>query len=113
VGGQEPIMEVIPPRLDLKMEAQQVEDLLRHMWDEWEREDRGPANHGFKRDMVHDATLRGWIAVRLNYDPFSGGDEFPVKLSLEDPRTVYPSISGRRIRYVAQIYRAPAGVVKD
>jgi len=103
IGKQKPSLDVIPPRNDLREEAQQVEDFLRYMLGRWNKEWTRMSVHG---PLLHDIAFflvqRGWLTVRVSYN--SSDDESatgpmsnPVKFIPYDPRHVYPDLG---LRYV-------------
>jgi hypothetical protein len=113
LGSQEPIYSVIPPKNILKDEAQQVEDFIRHAWSTWNRHWYLSGYSTLYHDMAHFLALRGWMAIRLRYNPDADAEELPVSTRLVDPRSVYPHFGEEGIMYVAHVYTQTVAQVKE
>lgn len=90
--------------------ANKVEDLLRWLWDEWDRAWRRSLHSSLTYDIAHYLALRGWVAARVTYDPSALP---PVRLELVDPRSVYPVAGSKGLRYVAVRRQQLVGEVLD
>lgn len=98
VGSEWPRFSVVSPSESLLRQAEEVEELLRFLWREWDRQWRSSLHSGLLRDAAHFLALRGWVAVRLSYNE---QEEIPVRVELVDPRAVYPLPGSTGLRYVA------------
>ncbi len=105
-----PTISVPAPREELKREAEKIEDLLRWLWDEWDRAWRRRLHASLRYDLAHFLALRGWVTARISYDP---EQEVPVVLELFDPRTVYPVMGGKGLRYLVVRRRQLVAEVLD
>ena len=107
LGKQQPRIEVIPPRLDLRDEAQQMEDFLRYQWVVWGDEYADTLHNALRRDIAHFLALRGWAALRIHWDSEAEetGADNPIRLIPYDPRQVYPAIGARGLTYVVHHYQ--------
>jgi len=98
LSARMPSISLVAPSEDKKKVAEKVENLLRWMWEEWDRAWRRRLHPSLFYDLAHFLALRGWAAARLSYDPDQNP---PVVLELVDPRTVYPVFGSKGLRYVA------------
>jgi len=110
LSAEFPQLSVPAPSESRKQLAERVEDLLRWLWDEWDRSWRRSLHGRLLYDAVHYLALRGWACARLLYDPQS---DPPVRLELVDPRSVYPVAGSKGLRYVAVRRQQLAGEVLD
>ncbi|MCC6629678.1 MAG: hypothetical protein IT340_20050 [Chloroflexi bacterium] len=116
IGKQKPDLSVVPPRNDLREEAQALKDYLLHWWvtqgDQWS----DTLQNALRRDLAHFLALRGWAAVRITCDPTAeccGPEEQPVRLLPVDPRQVYPEVGTRGLRSVTWRYLTTVGALLD
>lgn len=111
IAAEMPSLSLVSPSPDKADLAEKVEEGLRGLWEEWDRAWRRGLHGPLRHDMGHFLALRGWLAVRLSYDPEAEG--IPVRLELVDPRWVYPMPGVNGLRYVAVRRRTLAGEVLD
>lgn len=104
IASQQPIIRVIPPVPTAKEAAQKVEDFLRWSWVQWNKKSRRSSYGALIYSMAHYLCLRGWITLRINYDPDVSDYQNPIKLKLFDPRQVYPMESDDDLAYVVHKY---------
>lgn len=69
--------------------AQQAEDLVRYVWDEWRRRYARQGRPPLIVDMVHSLNLYGWLCPRLTLLSQKKDRQFPWSLELLDPRRLY------------------------
>jgi hypothetical protein len=113
LGSERPTLQLVAPSPDKVKEAERAEEMLRWLWEEWDRAWRRSLHGGLFHDLAHYLALRGWGAIRLSYDPEADPGEPPVRLELVDPRFVYPLPGAKGLRYVAVRRRTYAGEVLD
>lgn len=113
VGSERPTLQLVAPSPDKVKQAEQVEEMVRWLWEEWDRAWRRSLHGGLFHDLAHYLALRGWGAIRLSYDPEANRGEPPVRIELVDPRFVYPIPGAKGLRYVAVRRRTYAGEVLD
>jgi hypothetical protein len=113
VGNAKPRYDVIPPQNALRHQTQKIENFIRWQWKEWNRRWYNAGNVNLYHDMAHYLALRGWIAVRLQYNPEADTEELPVKLKLFDPRQVYPVWGDEALDYVALVYKQTVAQIVD
>lgn len=68
--------------------AQDAEDLLRYVWQEWQQRYARQGRPPLIWDMCNSLNLYGWLVPRLLLNPEDR--TLPVSLELLDPRRVYP-----------------------
>lgn len=114
IGRQRASIDVIPPRLDLREQAQRVEDFLRYTWRTWDRRWADVLGNGLQRDLAFFLLQRGWLTALVSYDADAEGNELPVRFTPVDPRQVYPVVGSRGIRAVIRrYYTTIAGLLED
>lgn len=106
LAAQHPIIKCIAPVEDTREQAQKIENWLRWQWDRWEREwRRGQLQQSIRYAMAHFGCLRGWITVRMHYDPdHTDRNTSPIKCTPYDPRQVYPMPGKNGMKYVIHKY---------
>ena len=112
IGGHIPTTELVPAPEGMPVKGK-ADSLLRFMWDEWDRRWRGPGHSGLRHDMAHYLALRGWLALRIQYDPNVAPDEIPLRLYLIDPRDVYIQPNDDGFSYVVHRVYMFIGEVVD
>lgn len=112
--GRQPLsIDVVPPDPRLRDAAQRLEDFLRWCWEVWNQRWMQGLHGPLLRDIAHFLCLRGWVAIRVAYDPDAPEGEIPVSLHLADPRQVYPQLGSNGIRYVVHRYWSTVGEILD
>src|SRR5690606_7486734 len=103
-------IKMLPAREEHLSLAQDAEDFLRYCWRVWGRKWReARMQQAPEYAMGHFGSLRGWIAARVIYDPEADEGELPLKLRIEDPRNVYPSLGSDGVRFIVHNYPVTVG----
>jgi hypothetical protein len=98
LGKANPSIDVIPQDPRLREAAQRIEDFLRWCWEVWNRRWMSSLHGPILRDIAHYLCLRGWVTIRVRYDP--DDEELPVHVDLADPRQIYPVLGSSGIRAI-------------
>lgn len=101
-------IDVVPAKNLYRELAQKEEDFCRFMWDEWNRRWQNGGKNSLEWDAGWYGAGRGWISGRMRYDPEVGPEELPTKMTLVDPRQIYPVWDEGALNYVAHIYKQTA-----
>lgn len=100
LGKANPSIDVIPQDPRLRDAAQRIEDFLRWCWEVWNRRWMATLHGPILRDIAHFLCLRGWVTIRVRYDPDTPDGDLPVYVELADPRQVYPVLGSSGLRAV-------------
>jgi hypothetical protein len=105
LGSEIPVIEVPVYNERGRHQAQKVENYCRYLLEYWSEQHENSLNNPLLSDIARFFALRGWVAARIEYDPdASGPEEPPVRVTLYDPRQVYPSPGRGEIRFVIHQY---------
>jgi len=113
LSKQMPSIDTIPPDNRYRAEAQAIEDFLRYAWEVWNTRWMSALHGPILRDIAHFLCLRGWVTIRVAYNPDTPSGEIPVDLYVCDPRQVYPQLGTNGLRYVVHRYWATVGEILD
>ena len=101
LASQRLTTKIIPPQPDLRDKARKVEDFLDYGWMYWDDQWRGPnVQPALDWTLGWFLAQRGWVALRMAYNPDAAEREFPIDLLPIDPRQIYPMVGSRGLRYV-------------
>ncbi len=104
IAGKPPVISVLARRMQEDHVAQQIENFLTWLREEFEIRYMDGVRNPLCYDEAQMILLRGWICGRLLLDP--DDYEFPWRYDLIDPIQVYPGTLGRKPRYIAHVYKA-------
>lgn len=86
--------------------SQDIEEFLKWCWYLWDRRwRRSQMQQSIEYAMAHYGTLRGYISLRVKYDPEKDDDfDLPIDVIPYDPRTVYPALGSNGLTFVVHRY---------
>lgn len=113
VGNAKVTYQVVTPRGVPQHLGQKKENFIRYMWEQFNRRRYLSGYASLYHNMAFYLSLRGWLAMRVQYDPDAGPEELPVRLFVEDPRQVFPMFGEGKVTYVAYSYDQTVSQVID